>query len=323
MQPKVTVGIPTYNRPEGVLRTIKQICAQKYDNLEIIISNNASTNELVAPLLDQCAALDSRIRVVHQQENIGGFGNFQYLLKHASADYFMWAADDDEWDIHFVSVCMEYLLSHEVGTVMPGFYWHVRVLDRPKRLVPMPKLEGNNRYDDVMAFYKHVTHHIMYGVHKKSAIMWYLDELEKDFDDEYFVVRQILQHGVLTLPDQVLFCAGVDSIGYRQNFSKEAEDRFYFHCRRLLRFAQLLNEADGLTDIHKLSVLQQAILSKLKFVLTYEKDVRNEAQFQSAVRFYHFISQLDLRYIGAYASILKYYNEQILATGYPPDSMHP
>lgn len=319
MRPKVSVGIPAYNRPDGVLRTIKQICAQTYDNLEILVSNNASSNELVAPLLDHCATLDSRIKVIHQRENIGGIRNFQYLLRNASADYFMWAADDDEWDIHFIDVCMEHLLNHDVGTVMPGFYWHVRILDRPKRLVPMLRLDGINRYNDVINFYKHMTHHIMYGLHKRSAVLWCLDESEKSFDDEYFVVRQVLQHGVITLPDKVLFCAGVDAVGYRENYPKEAEDRFCFHCRRLLRFAQLLDETDGLTDLQKLSVLQQAILSKLKFVLTYEKDVRSEAQYHAATLIYHFISQLDLRYIGAYASILKYFNEQIQAVGYPPD----
>ena len=42
-QPLVSVGIPTYNRPEGLRRTLECITKQTYKNLEIIVSNNCSS----------------------------------------------------------------------------------------------------------------------------------------------------------------------------------------------------------------------------------------------------------------------------------------
>ena len=40
--PMVTVGIPTFNRPEGLERTLACITKQTYTNLEIIVSDNCS-----------------------------------------------------------------------------------------------------------------------------------------------------------------------------------------------------------------------------------------------------------------------------------------
>ncbi|MBU4370171.1 glycosyltransferase [Patescibacteria group bacterium] len=44
-QQLVSVGIPTYNRPESLRRTLECITSQTYKNLEIIISDNCSPNQ--------------------------------------------------------------------------------------------------------------------------------------------------------------------------------------------------------------------------------------------------------------------------------------
>lgn len=301
--PKVTVGIPTYNRPDGVLRTLKQITAQTYANLEIVISNNASTNELVAPLLDRCAAADPRIKVVHQKENLGIPRNFKYVLQAATSDYFMWAADDDEWDISYISTCMEHMLTHDVGTVMPGFYRHNRALDR-KGMAHLPKMEGVDRFADVMAFYEAMPHSIFYGLHRRETILWFVDEDPLLNDDEYFLVRQMLMHGILTLPEKILYCAGIEDATYQVKVPREAGDRYVYQYNRLLNLGRLVAESTVLNDLQKLMVLQKAVLAKLTFVLAFEKGMRDDTQYQVAQALYEFISQVDVRHLGAYARVL-------------------
>lgn len=44
----VSIGIPTYNRASTLRRTLESVIAQDYANLEIIISDNASTDETQA-----------------------------------------------------------------------------------------------------------------------------------------------------------------------------------------------------------------------------------------------------------------------------------
>jgi hypothetical protein len=47
-------------------------------------------------------ATDSRIKYYRQDENKGAQFNFLFVLEKATGEYFMWAADDDLWDILFI-----------------------------------------------------------------------------------------------------------------------------------------------------------------------------------------------------------------------------
>jgi glycosyltransferase involved in cell wall biosynthesis len=104
--PLVTVGIPTYNRPRGLERTLQCILSQTYRNIRVIVSDNCSTDKDVLPLLQRYAARDERLHFVIQETNRSIVPNFQYLLDQAEGDYFMWAADDDYWDANFIETCV-------------------------------------------------------------------------------------------------------------------------------------------------------------------------------------------------------------------------
>jgi glycosyltransferase involved in cell wall biosynthesis len=105
--PLVTVGIPTYNRPEGLEKTLQCILGQTYRNLEVIISDNCSPGDEVKAVLQKYATADSRVKYFIQEKNLSIIPNFQFLLDQAKGEYFMWAADDDHWDNNFIEVCVE------------------------------------------------------------------------------------------------------------------------------------------------------------------------------------------------------------------------
>lgn len=76
--------------------------SQTYSNFEIIISDNASTDD--TPLIcKEYLNKDSRIRYIRQKTNIGGIENLNLVFKEARGEYFMLAADDDYWHPDFVS----------------------------------------------------------------------------------------------------------------------------------------------------------------------------------------------------------------------------
>jgi glycosyltransferase involved in cell wall biosynthesis len=308
--PLVSVGIPTYNRPDGLLRTIKQIASQTYTNLEILVSNNASPNPVVAQLLARCAELDPRIRFVNQPENLGILKNFQYVLNHSAGEYFMWAADDDEWDPNFVAACVDGLQQHDVGLVMPGFLRHNRALG-VKGTSTLPKMTGQNRFAEAMAFYESTPHSIMYGLHRRDAIAWFGTAEFDGADDEFMVVRQILEHGVLTLPEQVLYVAGIEDAAYQIKFPKEAEDRYFFQGRRLLHFARLILECKALTDVQKLALMKRVLMGKMSFVMNFEADLRHPDQLALTRLLYVFLSHLDVSQLGLYAHLMAQTNASL------------
>jgi glycosyltransferase involved in cell wall biosynthesis len=316
MTPLVSVGIPTYNRPDGLLRTIKQVASQTYTNLEIVVSNNASPNPMVAQLLARCAELDTRIRVVNQPENLGILKNFQYVLNHTQGEFFMWAADDDEWDPRFVAACVQAHQASSVGTVMPGFMRHNRALGA-RGLANLPKMTGADRYAEVVAFYETTPHSIFYGLHRRYSVAWFGAAASDEADDEYFLVRQMLEHGILTLPEQVLYVAGIDDAKYQIKLPKEAPDRHFFQGRRLLHFARLFLDNPGLTDPQKLALMQKVVLTKLSFVLNFDEGLRQPEQMAMARLLYVFLSHLDVKQLGLYAHLMAQTNANLAAQAAP------
>jgi glycosyltransferase involved in cell wall biosynthesis len=113
MTPLVSVGIPTFNRPEGLAATLANIRAQTYDNLEIIISDNASPDPRVAEIARAAAACDPRVSYFRAPSNAGAKANFESVLKRSSGVFFMWAADDDAWCDGFIERCVGVHLTSE------------------------------------------------------------------------------------------------------------------------------------------------------------------------------------------------------------------
>ena len=122
--PRVTIGIPTYNRAGKTLaEAIRSACSQDYNNLEIIISDNCSsdnTPEIVASFTDH------RITYIRQSTNIGSNNNYNACLHEATGDYFLLLHDDDLIDPDFITTCMQQVnYSIEYGVIRTG----TRIID--------------------------------------------------------------------------------------------------------------------------------------------------------------------------------------------------
>jgi glycosyltransferase involved in cell wall biosynthesis len=99
-----SIGIPTYNRADGYLRqALQSAIAQDYEPLEIIVSDNCSTDNTQALVH---SFDDPRIRYFRQPENIKANDNFNFCLQQAQGAYFLLLHDDDLIDPTFISACM-------------------------------------------------------------------------------------------------------------------------------------------------------------------------------------------------------------------------
>lgn len=105
--PLVSIGIPTYNRPDTLRRLLEQITSQTYKNLEIIISDNCSTDPDVQRVGNKFAVNDPRVRFVRQKENLGPEENHFFLRKQFRGKLMMFAHDDDEFPPNYVSACIK------------------------------------------------------------------------------------------------------------------------------------------------------------------------------------------------------------------------
>jgi Glycosyl transferase family 2 len=100
--PLVSIGLPVYNEERFIRQTIESLLAQDYQNIELIISDNCST-DATETICRSFAASDRRVRYERSEQNLGAFTNFNQVFELASGKYFMWAGAHDLWGTTFVS----------------------------------------------------------------------------------------------------------------------------------------------------------------------------------------------------------------------------
>jgi glycosyltransferase involved in cell wall biosynthesis len=103
--------------------TLTSALNQTYPNIEIIVSDNCSTDstEAYVESID-----DPRIRYFRHAKNIGAPNNFNYCLDQARGDYFLLLHDDDLIDKDFVETCIrEASYDTDFGIIRTG----TRVVD--------------------------------------------------------------------------------------------------------------------------------------------------------------------------------------------------
>ena len=89
----VTIGIPVYNGELSIKKCIESVLSQTYENFELIISDNASTDS-TPDICKEFLKKDDRITFVRQNENMGQNWNFNFPLEKANGEYFVWLVAD-------------------------------------------------------------------------------------------------------------------------------------------------------------------------------------------------------------------------------------
>jgi glycosyltransferase involved in cell wall biosynthesis len=137
--PKVSVGLPVYNGSRYLAQAIDSVLDQTYGNLELIISDNAST-DATPEICREYAARDGRVLYHRQDRNIGAGPNHNCVARLASGKYFRWASDDDAMEPEYLARCVAMLESHPdavlchtrtriIGDKGEGFAAHLEGLD--------------------------------------------------------------------------------------------------------------------------------------------------------------------------------------------------
>ena len=102
----VSIGLPVRNAENRIAATIRTVLDQDHEQLELVISDNASTDG-TEEVCREIAQGDSRVRYHRQPVDLGILGNFQATMRLAEGRFFRWIGDDDAIQPSYVAQTLE------------------------------------------------------------------------------------------------------------------------------------------------------------------------------------------------------------------------
>jgi glycosyltransferase involved in cell wall biosynthesis len=107
--PLVSICIPTFNRAEMVGKAIESALTQSYENIEVLVVDNASEDNIESVV---AAYKDPRVKFFGNDKNLGIFGNFNRCIDLSKGKYIHILHSDDYIDSDFTKTCIGFMESH-------------------------------------------------------------------------------------------------------------------------------------------------------------------------------------------------------------------
>lgn len=190
--PLVTIAIPTYNRAHLLARSILSAQQQTHKNIEIIISDNNSSDDTES-VCRNLAANDNRIHYFRQSRNIGGTENFNWLLSRGNGAYFMWLGDDDWIDINYVESCLSTLNGDPSLAFASGqpIYYKGSTQQFIGRIFNVADTKTEHRISNYL--FRVMDNGVFYGVYRRRSIQEL--RLPDKFAGDWFFLCDVLTFG--------------------------------------------------------------------------------------------------------------------------------
>lgn len=208
-KPFVSIGLPVYNGARFLRHALDSLIAQDYDNFQIVISDNAST-DTTAEIAKEYAARDQRISYHRHENGIWATGNFNHVFNLSDADYFMWASHNVCWDKKFISNCIEAFKRYNnivlVGTMCRSINLEDNTLSFIDKGVSTIGLNPRERFIEYMSTLHRgpTINGIFYGIYRTSALRTVMP-MKKVIANDHLLLAQLCFEGEFFTIEESLF----------------------------------------------------------------------------------------------------------------------
>jgi len=131
MNPKFSILIPTFNGAEVIGETLRSILSQSFQDFEIIVQDDASTDNTVEVVE---AFHDPRIKIFRNAENLGYPKNLDSLGKYGEGEIiFLMGQDDILGCDALLNTAKAFEISADIGAVARPYFWFDKEISKPVR----------------------------------------------------------------------------------------------------------------------------------------------------------------------------------------------
>ena len=168
--PLVSIGVPVFNGREKIEKALYSLLNQTYRNIEVLVSDNASTDD-TRGICERICSEDARVSYVGQPVDLGPTANFNAVLDLARGDYFMWLGHDDWLSERYLEVCVETLEDDPEVSLVCGrtVYYQDGEASHGGVVMQLPQESPRER---VAAYYSLVSENgTFYGLMRREQLM--------------------------------------------------------------------------------------------------------------------------------------------------------
>ena len=223
MNQTISVIVPVFNVAGYLPQCVDSILSQDYGNLEVILIDDGSTDGS-GELCNRYAALDSRVRAIHQK-NGGAAAAKNAGLRLATGEYLAFADSDDYLEPGAYGFLMKVLLENGADAVQGSFREVYRNRAEEQR-ISEETLEG---YDYLLRFPKDFSCALLWNkLYRRALFDGVFFEEGHKIDDEYFTYQGFLQPRKVVRADRIVY-------NYRKRASSvmsspESAERLVLDC---------------------------------------------------------------------------------------------
>jgi glycosyltransferase involved in cell wall biosynthesis len=248
----VAIGLPVHNGADHLAAALESLLSQTWDDLEIIVADNASTDG-TGGIARAYAARDPRIRYFHEPVNRGAIWNFNRVLELAQSPYFKWHAHDDLCDPAFVERCVAVLDRDPTVAVCHTRTRKIDLDGAPRDDLPDPTTASAGGADRrPAARFRDVLLHTGYGVRCygvfRAQTARRVKPLLPIYGSEKVFMAEIALHGRIVDLDEVLFYERIHPDEIHARDTARGQQRFVApqeRARPLPRFQLLKGYAEA------------------------------------------------------------------------------
>lgn len=233
----VSIIIPAYNTALYIGRCLDSVCMQTYKDIEIIVIDDASTDNTLS-IINQYAKRDKRIKIIHHSENRGNGIGRNTAIKQSHGEYVMFVDSDDE----IVENCVEKLVAklngEEYDFVVYGYQKVLLAKCHNKRKYSnkiLPTITGLEEHDELLHNF------LVFGKNVKMAPWLYFcrreflfhnqiwfDESGRNFEDVIYTTKLFYYARKIEVVHKALYHYSNRQHSIMNSHSKKKiEDRIY------------------------------------------------------------------------------------------------
>jgi glycosyltransferase involved in cell wall biosynthesis len=205
--PALSVGMPVFNGAQYIEDALESILEQSFGDFELIISDNASTDD-TEMICRRMAARDARVRYYRNSRNIGIYKNFNRVFELSSGKYFKWASCSDFCLEGFFEKCVAVLDARpDVVLVYPKTYWLYSPTGGEEYAVEYDdnlNIEDDRPSKRIREYLSRDRHNnVMHGVIRASALRQTALHLPMNMSDFSMIAELSLRGKFVEIPDRL------------------------------------------------------------------------------------------------------------------------